>query len=353
MEFDIFGKFRRSKDAAHDIWEATIDESRSVLISMVSEVAVNYMNTRALQKKIELINKKIRADETQLAIVRERFQVGLDNEMQITTLISAIESDRAVLPVLETSFKQTVYALAYLLGRQPEGLMELFQEIRPIPSGIDRIPVGLPSALLRRRPDVRSAERQLAAATEQIGVAIADYFPHFGLTGISLGAGNKVGSSYGYESNKLNTLLNVASKMFSVGVGVNWDLLDFGRVRGQVDVQKSLQRQALLTYEQTVISALKDVESALVAYFQEQNRRDSLVIKVIADDRTFEITKSLYLVGLANEIQLIESEKALIDSESTLVESDQALAGDLVAVYKAIGGNWDKPQEADLSQTAN
>ncbi len=342
-ELDFFGKFRRSKKAAYYTWEAMKEDAQSVMISMLSEVAINYVNIRALQRKIDLIKQQIEADERELAITEALFLIGIDNEIQNTTLISAVETDRASLPVLETSFKQTVYALAYLLGRQPEGLLEAFQEIRPIPSSNDRIPIGLPSDLLRRRPDVRSAERQLAAATEQIGVAVADLFPHISLTGLNLGAGKQEGSSISLESDKINKLLKWPSRMFSIGVGLNWDLLDFGRVRGQIDVQNSLQRQALLTYEQTVIASLKDVESALVAYFEEHKRKDSFTLKVKADRRTLEILEDLYEIGLANEIQVLDAQKNLLISESSLVESQQALAGDLIAIYKAIGGDWVVP----------
>ncbi len=339
-ELDFFGKFRHEKKAAHYTWEATKEDAQSVLISMLSEVAVTYVNIRALQKKIELTKRKIAADEREVAITVDLFQIGLDNEIQITTLISSLETDRASLPVMESSFKQAVYALAYLLGRQPEGLIQMFQEIKPIPSSHDKIPVGLPSDLLRRRPDVRSAERQLAAASEQIGSAIADLFPRIALTGISFGAGNQAGSNIGFESFKLSKLLQSASRMFSVGAGLNWDLLDFGRVRGKIDVQKSLHRQALLTYEQTVIGSLKDVESALVAYFEEQKRLDSFTQKVTADQQTLEMTQGLYEIGLVNEIQLLDAQKNLLDSENLLTGSEQSLAGDLIAVYKALGGTW-------------
>ncbi len=342
-EIDVWGKFRHGKKAAYYTWESMQDEAESVLISMVSEVAVNYVAVRALQKKIDLTKKRIEADEEELKITQDLYQIGLDNEIQLTTLISTIESDRAALPVLEASLKQTAYTLAYLLGRQPEGFMEVFAEERPIPSSTDKVPVGLPSELLRRRPDIRSAERQLAAATEQIGAAVADLFPHIALTGITLSAANQAGSSVGLESYKLDKLFTAPSRVFSVGLGINWDILDFGRVRSTIDVNKSLQKQALLTYEQTVISSLKDVESALVAYFEEQKRRDSLVLKVSADRRTFEITGQLYEAGLANETQVLEAKKTYLASETTLVESDQSLAGDLIAIYKAIGGNWDPP----------
>lgn len=339
-EIDFFGKFRRQKRAAYYKWEATKEDAENVLISMLSEVAINYVGVRALQKKIGLLRDKIEADEEELAITKCLYEIGIDNEMQITTLISLIESDRAALPVLETSLKQTVYALAYLLGRQPEGLYEELQEERPIPSGHNRVPIGLPSDLLRRRPDIRSAERQLAAANEQIGAAVADLFPHVSLTGISFGGGNRGGSSVGFESAELNKLFTAPSRMFSVGAGVYWDVFDFGRVRGNIAVQNSLQKQALLAYEQTVIASLKDVESALVAYFEEEKRQASFREKVAADSRTLEITEGLFAIGLATELQVLEARKALLASESDLVESEQSLTGDLIGIYKALGGEW-------------
>lgn len=338
-ELDLFGKFRHQKNAARYTWEGQIEDARGVLISLVSEVAITYVNMRAVQKQIEITKRKIEADERELAITKDLFQVGLDNELQITSLISTIENDKAALPVLETSFKQSVYALAYLLGREPEGLLQHFQEVQPIPSSSDRVPVGLPSDLLRRRPDVRKAERQLASATEQIGSAVANLFPHLSLTGISFGGGS-AGNQVGFEGYSLSKLFEWSSRTFSVGVNLNWNLLDFGRVRAQIDVQNSLQRQALLAYEQTVIGSLRDVESALVAYFEEQKRQDSFKQKVAADARTLEITADLFQIGLANEIQVLNARKQLLDSESSLISSEQSLTGDLISLYKALGGDW-------------
>ncbi len=339
-ELDFFGKFRHAKRAAYYTWEATKEDAQSVLLSMVSEVAITYVNVRALQKKIDLMRKKIEADEKELAITQTLFQIGLDSEIQNTTLISQVETDRAALPVLESSFKQAVYTLAYLVGRQPEGFFEIIQETRPIPSGSSKVPALLPSELLRRRPDVRSAERQLAAATEQVGAAVADLFPHISLTGISLGGGNQAGSSIGLEGNKLSKVFKSASRMFSIGANINWNVIDFGRVRGKIDVQNALQKEALLTYEQTVLSSLKDVESALVSYFEEENRKDSFMQKVAADARTLEIMEGLYDIGLANVMQVLDARKNLLVSESSQVESEQALTGDLIALYKAMGGEW-------------
>lgn len=344
-ELDFFGKFRRSKQAAYDLFEATQEDAENVMTSLISEVAINYVNIRALQNRIRLIKEKIGTHEAELLIVGGNFAIGLKNEIDVSNLVAVIEADRAELPTLEASLKQTIYALAYLLGREPEGFRERFDSVEEVPSAEDRVPVGLPSDLLRRRPDIRSAERRLAAATEKVGVAIADYFPHIALTGVSLGAGNRSASSIGWETDTFNHLFQSVSRMFSVGLGLNWNLIDFGRVRAEVDVNKSLQRQALLTYEQSVINSLKEVESALVAYFEEGKRKAALEMKVRAETRTLEILFGLNKIGIKNQIEVLEAQKALLNSKSTLVQSEQALAGDLIALYKAIGGAWECPDE--------
>lgn len=330
-ELDLFGKFRRGKRAALYDWEATKDAAQNVLITALSEVARDYVSICALQQKIEITREKIWADEELLKLTQVLFDAGLNSEIQVENLIATLESDTAALPVLEAALKQTVYALAVLLGRQPEGLLADFEEARPIPSGSGKIPVGLPSDLLRRRPDVRQAERQLAAATERIGVAVADLFPHVSLTG----------NNYGYESAKLNKWFKPLSRTWSIGPSINWDLIDFGRTRGFIDASKSVQRQALLTYEKAVVSSLRDVEGALAAYFEEEKREMALAAQVAADFRSFELTQELFEAGLATDLQVLLTLRTVLDSENSLVDSMQAYTSDLIAVYKALGGDWE------------
>jgi outer membrane protein, multidrug efflux system len=330
-ELDLFGKFRRGKRAAYDLWEASKDTAQNVMITVLSEVARDYVSIRALQQQIALIQEKIWADEQELSLAEVLFDAGLDSQIQVESFISTLESDTATLPVLETALKQTIYALAVLLGRQPEGLTAQFEELAPIPSGIGKVPAGLPSDLLRRRPDIRVAERQLAAATEQIGVVVADLFPHISLTG----------NGYGFESSKANKWIIAKSRYWSVGPSLNWDLIDFGRTRGQIAVANSLQRQALLTYEQTVISSLQDVEGALVAYFEEQKRMGSFEDQVASDRLSFELTEDLYEAGLVDQSQVLEAYKTVLNSENSLIQSHQALTSDLVSLYKALGGDWE------------
>lgn len=329
-ELDFWGKFRRGKRAAYDQWEASGFNAQNVLITTISEVARNYVLIRSLQQQIEVEIKKIRSLEEQLRLSDVLFKAGLDNEIQVEALLASLESERAALPVLETSLQQTIYALAVLLGKQPEELAYAFDEAAPIPMGMGRVPAGLPSDLLRRRPDVRSAERQLAAATEQIGVNVANLFPHISLTGDAIG----------YEANRTHKWFSAASRYWTIGPSINWDLIDFGRTRGQIAVANSLQRQSLLSYEQTVISSLQDVEGALVAYFEEEKRNLFLYEQVEADRRSLKLTEDLFQAGLVDESQVLQAMTILFTAESSLIQSDQALTTDLIAVYKALGGDW-------------
>jgi outer membrane protein, multidrug efflux system len=340
-EFDLFGKFRRSKRAAYDSWEASKENAQAVLISVISEVARSYVTICALQKTIELTEKKIQADEEELVLTAELFDAGLSSEIQVESMVAALESDRASLTVFITSLKQAIYGLAVLLGRQPEGLTAEFYEIHPIPVTWDRVPVGLPSDLLRRRPDIRMAERQLAAATEEIGVAVADLFPHVSLTGITFAGGNLMGSGYGYQSGTLHKLFKPASRAWSIGPNVRWDMIDFGRTYGNIGVQTSLQKQALLSYQQTVLYSLQDVEGALIAYFEEGKREKDFSEQVSALQRSLQLTQDLYQAGLSDAQQVLDVKKTLLDAQNSLVSSQMALGSDLIALYKALGGNWE------------
>lgn len=330
-ELDFWGKFRRGKKAAFDQWEASKFNAQNVLLMVISEVARDYVSIRSLQHQIELAELKVVTDEEQLHLAQVLFNAGLDNEIQVEGLLATLEKDRAAIPVLETSLKQTIYALAVLLGKDPEGFAQQFTEIESIPLGLAKVPAGLPSDLLRRRPDIRSAERQLAAATEQIGIAVSNYFPRISLTG----------TSYGYEANKLNKWFVSGSRFWTIGPSVSWDLIDFGRTRAQVESANSVQRQALLTYEQTVISSLQDVEGALVAYFEEEKRNVYLADQVAADRRSLQLTEDLYAAGLIDESGVLTALATLIDAETSLIQSDQALTSDLIALYKALGGDWE------------
>lgn len=339
-ELDFFGKFRRAKRASFCDIEASQEDAQYVLITVLSEVVKHYAWIRACQKKIDLTVEKIRIDETLLTLLSDLFSSGLSSQIDPTTLLATLESDRASLPPLESSLKVKIYTLATLLGQQPETLAQRFIEKGEIPVSTHKVPAGLPADLLRRRPDIKQAERQLAAATERIGVAVADLFPHITLTGNTFAGGAFIGSAYGFESAQPKSLLQHASNFFSIGPNIRWDMLDFGKTRGNIAIQTSLQRQALLKYEKIVIDSLKDVEGALIVYFEEEKRKYLIEKEVEANQKIVSLKKALLQSGLANEETVLLAQKAWIESTITLIDSTLSLTTDLISLYKALGGNW-------------
>lgn len=340
-ELDFFGKLRHSKRAAHYTWESTEATARDIFITVVSEVANNYIAICKNQQLVLLAEENIVIDEEQLSLALSRFKAGLADESTMLEARASLDSDEAALYELESTLKQAIYRLAVLLGKEPESVVGKFEKERPIPVAMGKVPAGLPSELLRRRPDIRSAERQIAAATEQIGVAVADLFPRVYLTATNLFAANPSGSNYGYGSSKLHKLFKPKSLTWSVGPGFSLPFLDFGRRRSVVRAQKAIQRQTIIAYEKTVITALEEVESALVGYAKQEERLVSLIDQTEADKRAYELALARYEAGLTDYQQFLLSWKTLIASEKALAENEQALTSQFIAIYKALGGDWE------------
>jgi multidrug efflux system outer membrane protein len=218
-----------------------------------------------------------------------------------------------------------------LLGREPAALEKELARATPIPPTPLEIPVGLPSELLRRRPDIRRAEARIHAATARIGVATADLFPKFSLTG-----------SFGFSSNDLTKLGNLSSsKFWSFGPTVTWPIFAGGRIVYNIKVQDALTEQALLTYQKTVLTALKDVETALVAYAKEQQRRKSLTIAVTNNRKAVDLAMKLYVAGKTGFLNVLTAQLNLYTTENALVQSTNIVDTNLIALYKALGGGWE------------
>ena len=213
-------------------------------------------------------------------------------------------------------------------------LLQELSPLQPMPPAPPKIPIGLPSDLLRRRPDIRRAERQLAAATAQIGVAVADLFPKLSLTG-----------SGGYQTTKSSQLFEPGSQFWSYGPGLTLPLFSGGRIRGNIQVQAALQEQAMITYESTVLTALQDVENAIVAYANTQATHDALTRAVDANRQAARISHDLYQKGLTDFLNVLQSEGALYQVEDQLIQNEQQALTALVALFKALGGGWQTPPE--------
>ena len=329
-ELDLFGGVRRGIQAAGADAEAAVEDRRSVMVSLLGDVARYYVQYRGLQRQIAITQQNIRADEDTLEVTRTQFQKGLTSYLDVARAESQLRTSEAQLPAQDTSLKQAMYQLGVLLGADPASLSEELATPAPIPTPRRRVPQGLPSDLLRRRPDVRQAERQLAAATARIGVAVADLYPKFSLTG-----------QFGQQSLRLSALANSASTIWSFGPGVSWDLFDAGRVRSTIDVYNARQQQALINYKQKILLSLQDVDNALTAHANEQRRNVSLVQAVKSSQDAFDLASSQYVGGLTPFLNVLDAQRTLHAAQDQLAQSDTAVASDLVALYKALGGGWD------------
>jgi NodT family efflux transporter outer membrane factor (OMF) lipoprotein len=330
-ELDLFGAKRRTLEANNANVAASEEDRRDVLVTLLGDVARNYIEVRGYQQRIAITRKNIAAQSEGIALSRDRFKAGLTSELDVKQAEALLATTQATLPSLDTSLKQAVHSLGVLLGEPPGALLAELSHARPIPATPGEVPVGLPSDLLRRRPDVRRAERQLGAAVANIGVQTAELFPKISLTG-----------NGGLQSISVSDWLKPSSGYYSIGPTITWRLLDFGRIRAQIKAANARQEQALATYQKAVLTSFQDVENALVAYANEQTRYSALKASVSANRRALEIATELYSKGPNDFLNVLDSERSVLSAEDQLVDSQRTVAENLVTLYKALGGGWEK-----------
>jgi len=333
-ELDVFGGTRRAAQAAQADEAAAEFGRRNLMITITAEVARNYVAARAFQRRLAVADANIKAQEEIAALTRDRFAKGLTGELDVKEADALLAATRAQPPLFETGFLDAVYQLALLLGQPPGALIEELTNAAPIPAAPPAVPVGLPSDLLQRRPDVQQAERQLASATAQIGAATADLYPKFSLTGDA-----------GLQSVSVSDWFSAGSRFWTAGPTVQWRIFDAGRIRARIQAQSARADEALAAYEQSMLAAFTDVETALTGYAQEQTRRQSLAHAAEANGEVVDMAGDLYRHGLADFLRVLEAQRSLYQSQDALIESERAVSSDLIALYKALGGGWeDKSQ---------
>jgi multidrug efflux system outer membrane protein len=333
-EIDVFGGTRRSIEAAEDDVEAQVDARRFALVTLTAEVANDYVLLRSYQVELQLTQSNLASEQETLKLTQSRFNAGLVSDLDVAQAEASAATTAAQVPATEILIKQTVHAISILLGDPPMALASELEKNGPMPPTPPEIPVGLPSELLRRRPDVRQAERLLAEQTANIGVAVANLFPKFSLTG-----------SLGQESSRLGLSAKSGSTIWSFGPSVSWQILDYNQLRNEVRVSNAIQAQALYNYQQVVLQSFGDVEDALIAYSQDQIRTKTLVEEVNANQRAVDLSVQLYKRGLGDFLNVQTAERALYSSQSDLTSSQSNVGTDLVRLYKALGGGWDEKDE--------
>jgi NodT family efflux transporter outer membrane factor (OMF) lipoprotein len=339
-EIDLWGRVRRSVEAADADLAATVEDARAVAITIAGETAFQYVQLRAFQARIAIAATNVDLQAQTLALVRARFEAGLVGERDVAQATASLEATRSRVPELQGGLRAAENRLAVLLGSAPGSLAPELADARPIPTAPAQVAVGVPADIVRRRPDVRRAERVLAAETARIGVAEGELYPRLTLLG-----------SLGLASDDVSTLFDSDSETYHFGPSVRWRIFDGGRLRGGIEAQDARTEQAMLVWEQTVWTALEESENAMTAFVTEATRRDSLAAATTSSSLAVELARAQYTDGLSDFQPVLDSQLALAELQDTLAQSEAAIATNLIALYKALGGGWEHAPEPAASGT--
>ncbi|MBZ0221374.1 MAG: efflux transporter outer membrane subunit [Candidatus Methylomirabilis sp.] len=333
-EIDVFGGTRRATEAAGARVEGAEENRRAVLLSVLAEVARNYYAVRGFQKRIAITQKNIELQERTYRLVDTLFQLGEASAFDLSRARGQLELTQSRLPDLEAEMRAGIFRLSVLLGQPPEALLEEMSAVKPLPAPPDVVPVGLRSDILRRRPDVRAAERELAASVADIGAATARLYPDFSLTGA-------VGSS----ARVLSDLFQSGSGIFSIGSFLRWPIFEGGALRARIKAEGAEADQAEALYEQSVLDALADAETALTRYAQKLNTRNRLQNAVESRQRSVELARALFDSGEEDFLSVLDAERELVNAEDELVRSETDTILNLITLYTALGGGWEVFEE--------
>ncbi len=328
-ELDLFGRTRRSVEAAEAELEASREDLRDVLVSLLSEVALNYIDVRTYQTRLRIAQDNLAAQQESFNLIEARYRSGLTDELALQQARYLVAGTRAQIPTLRTGVANAENSLTVLLGRPPGSLSGELRKRVLLPALPASVVIGIPAETLRRRPDIRRAERLLAAQTAQIGVATAERYPSFRFNG-----------SIGLEALSAGSLFKSGSGNYSFGPSFSWTIFDAGAIAANIRLQSSLQQEALANYKATVLSALQEVENALVAYAQEQERYQALQDSADAAEQAASLAEIQYQAGLTNFTEVLDARRSLLSFQDDLAQSAATMTGNLIRLYKALGGGW-------------
>jgi NodT family efflux transporter outer membrane factor (OMF) lipoprotein len=341
-EIDLFGRVRRGVEAASAELSASVEDYRDVLVTLYAEVASAYVDIRTFQQRLAFARANAEAQRRSLQLTRDRFRAGLTSGLDVAQAESNLATTEAQIPSLEDGLNRSFNRLSVLLGEPPGDLQDELAAASPIPAPSGEIAALVPADLLRRRPDIRRAERRLAAQTARIGIATADLYPSFSLTGF-----------LGLESLDFENLGDEESVGWSLVPGFRWNLFSGGKIRNRIRAEEARTRQALAAYEQTILLALEDVGNSLVAYGRERDRRARLSQAVQASERSVAIVETQYRSGLTDFQRYLDSQRSLFSQQDALAVSAGQVTKNLIAVNRALGGGWDPDAaEPDGAATA-
>ena len=328
-EPDVFGSTRNAVRAAQAELEATQASLEDTRVSLVAEVALDYVNLRAAQARRQIAEDNLRQQSETLDLTSWRAQAGLVSDVDVQQARANVEQTRAQLPLLETSIAESEHSLAILVGEAPAALHDMLAQPGPIPAVPASVVVGIPADTVRQRPDVRAAERRVAAEAARLGQAKAALFPSLRLSG-----------SLGIQGLTLGGLTSAETVTRSFLAGLTAPLFDRGRLHRQIDIQSETQQQALLSYKSAVLGALQEVENALVSLGNDERRRGSLAEAADAARSAAQLARDQYTAGLTSYQTVLDTERTVLSVEDNLTSSQAQCTSDLIRLYKAVGGGW-------------
>ncbi len=344
-ELDFFGVERRAKEVAAALVDASVAGVGAAQTSVAAEVARNYLEVRGLQLRYQVTQNALVNQRESLAITQARVDAGRGTQLDLERALTLTASTEATLPSLQAAIDLGLYRLATLTAQPPAELRARLSTPAPLPglpvTDLAALPIGTPQQWMARRPDVAAAERQLAAATADIGVTEGALYPSISLSGL-----------LGLASTRFVDLTDSQSRRYSVGAGITWTLLDFGRIRARIAASEARGLEALATYEQTLATALEEAEGSFAQFSRHAQRRESLARAERSASEASRLSRLRYDAGVTDFLAVLDAERELLSARDALAQADTANATSLVAVYRALGGGWTVPAPATVAADA-
>ena len=332
-QLDVFGKYRREMEAARADTQATLDQRNQVLIAVIADVARAYIDMRGLQMRSSILHNAQKTLQESLRIVRIRYERGITNELDVTLAARELGVLEAQIAPVDAEVSAAQYTIATLLGLYPEDLIQELSTPAMIPSVPAVVQSGLPLDLLRRRPDIAQAERELAAATARIGVATGDLFPQISVT-----------AAIGFQRQALGVTPVAGQHIWSAGPGASWSLLDFGALDAQVEIARMRTKAQLVNYKSTIQNAVREVDTTWDAYGADQDRISKLGDALVASQRAVTLANERYARGLTDFLNVVDAERQEYDIEEQFTSAQVSVDEDFIALYRSLGGGWEKYQ---------
>jgi NodT family efflux transporter outer membrane factor (OMF) lipoprotein len=329
-ELDLWGRVRREVEAADASVQTQAEARRDLLTATMAEVARDYLQLRGIQTDYAITLDNLNAARDIERVTRERRAHGLASELDVAEAASQVSTEGALLPQLEQQESETINRLSFLLGQAPGALSSELKEAKRVPPTPPTVPMGLPSDLARRRPDIRGAEASLHQATAQIGVAQADFYPSITLSG-----------SASLQALQFNQLGSWASRQYAVGPSISLPIFEGGRLRATLELRKQQQQEAAVTYQRVVLSAWHEIDNALTQYSTQQLRRDQLDAAVKDDQTALRLAQAQYTAGIESFLRVLDAERRLLAAQQDFTDNATQISTTSVSLYKALGGGWE------------